>query len=400
MKWEQKEIEFLPIDIIDGDRGVNYPKLNEFYENEHCLFLNTGNVTQSGFDFSKCQFINFEKDEKLRKGKLIRNDIVLTTRGTLGNIGYYSDKIPFENVRINSGMVIIRSKNTADFIPNFIYYSIRESNFQTQIANARSGSAQPQLPIGTLKKLKLFNPPLPTQRKIASILSAYDDLIENNLKRIKLLEEATRNSYKQFKKETITEWIAGPFSDFFKINNGCAFKAEWYADSGVPIIRTRDYSYSKFLNVGQPIFIDDFQAENFSKFLLKEYDFMLIMVGASIGRYGIILPKDLPALQNQNQWALRENSEYYYLKVIKLLLIEEILETLLQQRTGAARDFFRASFLNELEVQVPPEKSGKELNSTLENYFNQINILQKQNTKLREARDILLPKLMNGQIEV
>ena len=123
MKWEQKEIEFLPIDIIDGDRGVNYPKLNEFYENEHCLFLNTGNVTQSGFDFSKCQFINFEKDEKLRKGKLIRNDIVLTTRGTLGNIGYYSDKIPFENVRINSGMVIIRSKNTADFIPNFIYYS-------------------------------------------------------------------------------------------------------------------------------------------------------------------------------------------------------------------------------------------------------------------------------------
>ncbi|MBK8448734.1 MAG: restriction endonuclease subunit S [Saprospiraceae bacterium] len=185
---------------------------------------------------------------------------------------------------------------------------------------------------------------LPTQLKIASILSAYDDLIENNLKRIKLLEEATRNTYMQFKKETINDWVLGSFSDFFKINNGCAFKAEWYAESGVPIIRTRDYSYSKFLNVGQPIFIDDFQAENFSKFLLKEYDFMLIMVGASIGRYGIILPKDLPALQNQNQWALRETYENSHLKVIKLLLIEEILETLLQQRTGAARDFFELHF--------------------------------------------------------
>lgn len=286
-------------------------------------------------------------------------------------------------------------------VNDYLFYFLLQKETLTKIANKAQGAAnQANISPGDVEGVEINLPPLPTQRKIASILSAYDDLIENNLKRIKLLEEATRNSYKQFKKETITEWIAGPFSDFFKINNGCAFKAEWYADSGVPIIRTRDYSYSKFLNVGQPIFIDDFQAENFSKFLLKEYDFMLIMVGASIGRYGIILPKDLPALQNQNQWALRENSEYYYLKVIKLLLIEEILETLLQQRTGAARDFFRASFLNELEVQVPPEKSGKELNSTLENYFNQINILQKQNTKLREARDILLPKLMNGQIEV
>jgi len=295
---------------------------------------------------------------------------------------------------VNNHAHIVKGK---DNIANdlFIKYFLNNLDINPYV----TGAAQPKLSQRNLKAISVPTPPLPTQRKIASILSAYDDLIENNLKRIKLLEEATRYSYKQFKKETINEWILGKFSDYFKINNGCAFKAGWYADSGVPIIRTRDYSYSKFLNVGQPIFIDDFQAENFTKFLLKEYDFMLIMVGASIGRYGIILPKDLPALQNQNQWALREINEYSYLKVIKLLLIEEILETLLQQRTGAARDFFRASFLNELEVRVPPEKSGRELNSILENSFNQINVLQKQNTKLREARDILLPKLMNGQIE-
>ena len=93
MKWEKVKIENLPIDLIDGDRGTNYPKINEFYENEYCLFLNTGNVLKNGFDFSKCQFINQEKDEKLRKGKISKYDIVLTTRGTLGNVGFYSESL-------------------------------------------------------------------------------------------------------------------------------------------------------------------------------------------------------------------------------------------------------------------------------------------------------------------
>ena len=388
MKWEKIEfsklVEFppkislekeelydnIPMDVVDG--GIKYVQE-----------INQRVYTGGGAKFGNGDTIFARITPCLENGKIAK------VKGLEKEVGFGSTEF----------FVFRAKENISD--PDFIYYLAKTDLVrQPAIKSMVGASGRQRADKGVVEQIKVPDIPLPTQRKIASILSAYDDLIENNLKRIKLLEEATRNSYKQFKKETINEWIAGPFSDFFKINNGCAFKAEWYADSGVPIIRTRDYSYSKFLNVGQPIFIDDFQAENFSKFLLKEYDFMLIMVGASIGRYGIILPKDLPALQNQNQWALRENSEYYYLKVIKLLLIEEILETLLQQRTGAARDFFRASFLNELGVQVPPENSGRELNSILENYFNQINILQKQNTKLREARDILLPRLMNGQIEV
>lgn len=360
----------IPMDVVDG--GIKYVQE-----------INQRVYTGGGAKFGNGDTIFARITPCLENGKIAK------VKGLEKGVGFGSTEF----------FVFRAKENISD--PDFIYYLAKtELVRQPAIKSMVGASGRQRADKGVVEQIKVPNIPLPTQRRIASILSAYDDLIENNLKRIKLLEEATRNSYKLFKKETINEWISGPFSNFFKINNGCAFKADWYADSGVPIIRTRDYSYSKFLNVEQPIFIDDFQAENFTKFLLKEYDFMLIMVGASIGRYGIILPKDLPALQNQNQWALREINEYNYLKVIKLLLIEEILETLLQQRTGAARDFFRASFLNELEVRVPPEKSGRELNSTLENYFNQINLLQKQNTKLREARDILLPKLMNGQIEV
>ena len=95
-------------DIIDGDRGKNYPKQNEFLNQGYCLFLNAGNVTSDGFSFEENVFVSEEKDNLLRKGKLQRGDIVYTTRGTVGNAAFYSATVPFDNIRINSGMVILR----------------------------------------------------------------------------------------------------------------------------------------------------------------------------------------------------------------------------------------------------------------------------------------------------
>ena len=106
--WQEVKLGELPIKIIDNDRGENYPQKNEFSNEGHCLFLNTKNVTKSGFSFSKLNFITEQKDKILRQGKLQRKDLVLTTRGTVGNVAYYNEKISYNNIRINSGMVIIR----------------------------------------------------------------------------------------------------------------------------------------------------------------------------------------------------------------------------------------------------------------------------------------------------
>jgi type I restriction enzyme S subunit len=119
-EWKECKLGDAPFEIIDGDRGADYPKQNEFYQNGYCLFLSTKNVTSNGFSFNECYFITKEKDEILRKGKLQRNDIVLTTRGTVGNIGFFNEKIPFKNVRINSGMVIIRP-NPKEILPEFTH---------------------------------------------------------------------------------------------------------------------------------------------------------------------------------------------------------------------------------------------------------------------------------------
>ena len=184
-------------EIIDGDRGKNYPQQHEFLDEGYCLFLNTGNVTKAGFSFDSNQFISKEKCDLLRKGKLQRHDIVYTTRGTVGNAAFYSDSIPYEHVRINSGMVIIRPKETI-VCTEFLYQILKSDYYRPFFRKYCTGSAQPQLPIKNFSTIELDLPDLPVQRFIAGILSSYDDLIENNQKQIKLLEEAAQRLYKEW----------------------------------------------------------------------------------------------------------------------------------------------------------------------------------------------------------
>ena len=140
------------VKFIDGDRGSNYPTLSDFYDDEYCLFLNASNVTEKGFNFDKCQFITEEKDKSLRKGHLSYNDIVLTSRGTVGNVALYTEMIQYKNVRINSGMLIIRPNENK--ISVFVLYALLRSIFmKKEIERFRSGSVQPQLPVRDLEKM-------------------------------------------------------------------------------------------------------------------------------------------------------------------------------------------------------------------------------------------------------
>ena len=159
-------------EIIDGDRGKNYPTADEFSDEGYCLFLNAKNVTSTGFNFATCMFVTKEKDEVLRKGKLSRGDVVLTTRGTLGNLAFYTEDIPFEHVRINSGMVILRMKQD---VVDEVYFI---EQFKMQLADIRekiaSGSAQPQLPISAMNKINILTPNIEKQRQFADFVRKFD----------------------------------------------------------------------------------------------------------------------------------------------------------------------------------------------------------------------------------
>ncbi|EFC5153518.1 restriction endonuclease subunit S [Escherichia coli] len=143
-------------DLIDGDRGKNYPSKEQMKDQGYCLFLNTGNVTKKGFLFENLCFIDQERDLLLRKGKLQVNDVVLTTRGTIGNVARFSSVNPYKHMRINSGMLIIRPKSEEH--SGFIFSLLQSVEMKIKIESFLSGSAQPQLPIKDLVKINIINP--------------------------------------------------------------------------------------------------------------------------------------------------------------------------------------------------------------------------------------------------
>ncbi len=195
-EWNLNSLEKAKLKIIDGDRGGNYPNGNDFLDDGYCLFLNAKNVTSSGFSFTEKSFITKEKDEQLRKGKLKKHDIVLTTRGTVGNVAFYDDNVSFDHLRINSGMVLIRNENV-NISPNYIYILLASHVVQKQILGIAFGSAQPQLTVKEINKFTFLFPSLAEQEKIASFLTVVDNKIQQLTKKKQLLEQYKKGIMQQ-----------------------------------------------------------------------------------------------------------------------------------------------------------------------------------------------------------
>jgi restriction endonuclease S subunit len=169
---------------IDGDRGKNYPKKKEFMDSGFCLFLSTKNVRQGNFVFDDNLFISEEKDRILRGGKLERNDVVITTRGTLGNVALYDKNVKFQHIRINSGMLILRVNNSKELSQKFLMRFINSSLFFQQLRAKQSGTAQPQIPANILREIEIEVPKEIEEQnqiiqEIETRLSVCDNAIKN-----------------------------------------------------------------------------------------------------------------------------------------------------------------------------------------------------------------------------
>ena len=187
-EWPVVTFEEAPFEIIDGDRGVNYPKKGDFSLTGYCVFLNTKNVRSDGFCFGEIEFISKESDEALRKGKLRRGDVVLTTRGTIGNTGFYDSTVPYEHMRINSGMLIFRPDPKV-LLGDYLFHFFQSQNFIKQRDSIVSGSAQPQLPIRSLNGAIIPLPPLATQQAIVAEIEAEQALVAANRELIARFEK-------------------------------------------------------------------------------------------------------------------------------------------------------------------------------------------------------------------
>lgn len=237
--------------IIDGDRGVNYPGSTDFQDDGYCLFLNASNVTKTGFQFSDCQFITADLDGKMNKGKLKRGDIILTTRGTVGNLAYYDKTIPFENIRINSGMVILR--NYSELVSNdYLYFVLRSHIVETQLSYLSFGSAQPQLTVKGISTLIIPIPPSPAEQKaIADALSDADALIES----LEQLIAKKRQIKQGVMQELLTgkkrlpgysgEWIEKSLGELFYFSGGLSASRDQLSSEGFCYLHYGDIHLSQ-----------------------------------------------------------------------------------------------------------------------------------------------------------
>lgn len=386
-------------EIIDGDRGKNYPKQDEFYPQGYCLFLNTGNVTKEGLTFEENQFITKEKDEALRKGKLKRGDIVYTTRGTVGNAGYYNSNVPYENVRINSGMVILRA-NGKIVDARFLYQILKSEYYRPYFKQYCTGSAQPQLPIKNFSQIYLNVPDIKTQHRIADILSAYDDLIKNNQKQIKLLEEAAQRLYKEWfvdlrfpghENTKIVDgvpegWNEKTLSQVADVIMGQSPKSEFYNSEkkGLPF-------HQGVGSYGVRFVMDDIYSTSYTR--IAEPNSILFSVRAPVGRLNItknkvVIGRGLAAINQADGY----QSYLYY------LLKNRFFKDNIVGNGSIFASVSKDELLNQ-KFLIPERNLMMQFEKIVSQMDKQIENLDSKNKKLIEARDRLLPKLMSGEVE-
>ena len=199
--WEQRKLIDL-VDVLDGDRGKNYPTSDDFDISGHTLFLNASNVTNDGFLFQDNQFITEEKSNSMGNGKLEEDDIVVTSRGSLGHIAWYnadiSSFVPY--ARINSGMLILRNKKEIE--TEYLYHFMKSSKGQSQISFISFGSAQPQLTKKGVEDLEVI---LPTRRDEQVQLGHYF----SNLDHLITLHQCKCDKYSNIKKGMMSDLLTG-----------------------------------------------------------------------------------------------------------------------------------------------------------------------------------------------
>ena len=138
------------------------------------------------------------------------------------------------------------------------------------------------------------------------------------------------------------------------------------------------------------------KAKEYEKFYLEKFDFLLVMVGASIGKVVMVPSNVLPALQNQNMWNFKPSQEIF--RFYNILLLKGVIDSQVKSASGSAREFFRKDHFYSLDVLIPNSGILENFDAVIRPIFDKVdlNIIQIQN--ISRLRDTLLPKLMSGEI--
>jgi type I restriction enzyme S subunit len=405
MKWEKVKIG----ELFQIKHGWAFK--GEYFSNEGELIIVTpGNFYEGG------GFRQVGGKEKFYTGDfpqeflLKKNDVIIAMTeqgpGLLGSPALVpADEKYLHNQRIGLINEIDNTRIDKEFIYRLFYTAI----VRNEIFGSATGTKVKHTAPKRIYSIEVEIPPLPTQRKIASILSAYDDLIENNLKRIKLLEEKAFLRYKSefdfFKPSNEINklpegWFVKRADEIFKINIGKTpprEQSEWFndEDSKVKWVSIKDINNSTVFAFETSETVTEMAARKFNMNVAKEHT-VLLSFKLTVGKVAITT-ENMTTNEAIAHFNIEDESQmcseyiYFYLKNFPYDSLGS---------TSSIGTAINSKVVKAMPVLLPPSKVINDYKKDVGNDFNLVQNLLKQNTKLREARDILLPRLMNGEIEV
>ncbi|MEI6067851.1 MAG: restriction endonuclease subunit S [Methylococcaceae bacterium] len=374
MNWDLKSLD--EIGFIGRGKSRHRPRNAEHLYGGEYPFVQTGDIKAAGFRINT--YTQTYNETGLAQSKLWKEGtLCITIAANIADTAILGIDACFPDSII--GFVADENKCDVRFVKYFF------DIFQARMKSISTGAAQDNLSLEKLLTFKIPIPQLSIQRKIASILSAYDDLIENNLKLIKLLEEQAQLHYKELVQNSAT-WNKVKLEKFVSVVKG----RKPINVLNHPEEDSQLYLLLDTIEKGKTLYTTDLSLPQ-----SKITDVLMCMDGA---RSGLSFRGMVGAI-GSTMAIWRSNSERVSGEYL-FQFMKQNESAITQGNTGAAIPHANRKFILDMEIGMPSKKEADYFDKLTMPMIKLMNTLHNQNTKLREARDILLPKLMNGQIGV
>lgn len=381
----KRTLQELCLNITDGKHGDC-----ENEENSGYYFISCKDIFDGQINYKNARQITKADFEETHKRTMLEvDDILLTNSGTIGRMAFVTDREATTKTTFQKSVAIIKP-DKQKVLPRYLYYQLQ--NCVPQFINSSNGSAQKNLLLSTMRTFQIeIEENREKQEKIANTLSAYDDLIENNQKQIKLLEEAARRLYK--------EWFVDlhfPGYENTKIVDGVP--EGWIKEKIGKIIkkvhRTKQIVASEYKDEGSIPIVDQSRAfvAGYTNDLEARVDFGIpIIVFGDHTRIVKLIQFPFAKGADGTQLIISD-----CLEMPQRLLYCSIMNIDLSNY-HYARHF---KYLKEEKIMIPTVKVANEFENNMTGIFSKIQNCRDEIIRCQKTRDLLLPKLMSGEVEV
>lgn len=402
MSWQTVSIEEIT-DVVT--KGTTPTTLGKPFTETGINFIKAEALNgDSNLEIDGFSHIDEETHSLLRRSILKESDVLLTIAGAkIGKCGFV--RVEHLPANTNQAVGIIRI-NPLKANPRFVYYFFKNPRTFRFIQGLNSQAAQPNINLTTLKHLDISLPSKDEQERISHTLSAYDDLIENNRRRIQLLEESARLLYREWFVhlrfpghehvkiiDGVPEgWERKPLNRFCKdIRNSVQPKD---IPSNTPYIGL-EHIPRRSITLG-----DWSTAEHVisNKFCFESGDILFGKIRPYFHKVGVVFMR---GVTSSDAIVIRPHSTLLHSYCLMLLSSDEFVALASKTvREGSKMPRADWNFLMTTLTLLPPSSLLDAFNEPISQIVSQLQNLSLQNKQLQQARDLLLPRLMNGEITV